>query len=94
MIQKLLNIKKIEHLSHAAETLIDGLRKQKIFMTPELIDILLESKNTIERMITEVASRQTIKTPINTLLNRVNTFEKINIDKGAVLKNIILQNTF
>ena len=74
---KLLNIKKIEKLSHSAETLMDELRKQKISMTPELIDILLESKNTIERMVSEVASRQIIKTPINTMLNRISDFEKI-----------------
>ena len=71
---KLLNIKKIEKLSHSAEALIDGLRKQKISSTPELIDILLESKNIFERMISEVASRQTIKTPINSMLNRINDF--------------------
>ena len=71
---KLLNIKKIEKLSHSAEALIDGLRKQKIPITPELIDILLECKNIIERMVSEVAARQNIKTPINTILNRINTF--------------------
>ena len=68
---KLLNIAKIERLSHSAEALLDRLRKKEVFITSELIDVLLDCKNLLERMISEVASRQPIKTPINAMISRI-----------------------
>ena len=83
---RLLNIKKIERLSHSAEALLDRIRKKEVFITPDLIDVLLDSKNLLESMVSEVASRQPIKTPINTMIFRITNLSE---NKTLDDKNLI-----
>lgn len=73
---QLLKIEKIERLSHSAEALLDQLRRKEVPVTADLIDILLDCKSLLERMVSEVASRQPIKTPINTMIAQIDNLSK------------------
>ena len=89
---KLLNLEKIEKLAHSSEALLDKIRKEETFITPDIIDILLESKSVLERMVSEVASRKAIKTPINAMINRINNIGEINT-LGEGTENLKFANT-
>ena len=65
---RLIEVKKIEQLSHELETVLDNVRSDKIVLDARLIDISLECIKRIGIITDEVAHRGPIKTKINDLL--------------------------
>ena len=66
---RLIEVKKIEKLSHELETVLDSVRSDKIMLDARLIDISLECIKRIGIITDEVAHRGPIKTKINDLLH-------------------------
>ena len=66
---RLIEVKKIEKLSHELETVLDNVRSDKIMLDARLIDISLECIKRIGIITDEVAHRGPIKTEINDLLH-------------------------
>jgi two-component system chemotaxis sensor kinase CheA len=66
---RLIEVKKIEQLSHELETVLDNVRSDKIMLDARLIDISLECIKRIGIITDEVAHRGPIKTKINDLLH-------------------------
>ena len=65
---RLIEIKKIEILSHELETVLDNVRSDKLILNARLIDISLECIKRIGTITDEVAHRGPVKTKINDLL--------------------------
>ena len=65
---RLIEIKKIETLSHELETVLDNVRSDKIVLDARLIDISLECIKRIGIITDEVAHRGPVKTKINDLM--------------------------
>ena len=65
---RLLEVKKIEKLSHELETVLDEVRSDKKRLTPNLIDVALACIKRISEITHEVASRGPIKTKVNDLV--------------------------
>lgn len=53
-VASFLGLNKIKDLSHSLENLLDNLRDNKISISTELIDILLEGSDTLNQMMTEL----------------------------------------
>ena len=70
---RLIEVKKIEKLSHELETVLDNVRSDKIMLDARLIDISLECIKRIGIITDEVAHRGPIKTKINDLLHALIT---------------------
>ncbi|MEK9914405.1 MAG: ATP-binding protein, partial [Paracoccaceae bacterium] len=66
---RLIEVKKIEKLSHELETVLDNVRSDKIMLDARLIDISLEFIKRIGIITDEVAHRGPIKTKINDLIH-------------------------
>ena len=65
---RLIEIKKIETLSHELETVLDNVRSDKLVLDARLIDISLECIKRIGIITDEVAHRGPVKTKINDLI--------------------------
>ena len=65
---RLIEVKKIEMLSHELETVLDNVRSDKIILDAQLIDTSLECIKRIGIITDEVAHRGPIKTKINDLI--------------------------
>ena len=65
---RLIEIKKIETLSHELETVLDNVRSDKLVLDARLIDISLECIKRIGVITDEVAHRGPVKTKINDLI--------------------------
>lgn len=65
---RLLEIKKIEKLSHELETVLDQVRSGLKALTPNLIDVALACIKRINDITQEVASRGPINTKVNDLI--------------------------
>ncbi|MFL2795987.1 MAG: chemotaxis protein CheW [Paracoccaceae bacterium] len=65
---RLIEIKKIETLSHELETVLDNVRSDKLILDARLIDISLECIKRIGIITDEVAHRGPVKTKINDLI--------------------------
>ncbi len=65
---RLIEVKKIEMLSHELETVLDNVRSDKFILDARLIDISLECIKRIGIITDEVAHRGPIKTKINDLI--------------------------
>jgi len=65
---RLIEIKKIETLSHELETVLDFVRSDKLILDARLIDISLECIKRIGIITDEVAHRGPVKTKINDLI--------------------------
>ncbi len=65
---RLIEIKKIERLSHELETVLDNVRSDKLILDARLIDISLECIKRIGIITDEVAHRGPVKTKINDLI--------------------------
>ena len=72
-------------MTHAAEDLLDRVRKGKMDVTPEMIDILLEVTDRVKSMLTHVESRQEITVGFEDLVSSMRAF--MNGDKLVVPKN-------
>lgn len=67
---RLLNVKKMEKISHITEEVLDRIRKSSLKMDPVIVDLLLESRKRIQSMVDEIASRGPIHTRISDLLEK------------------------
>ena len=99
---RLIEIKKIETLSHELETVLDDVRSDKLILNARLIDISLECIKRIGIITDEVAHRGPVKTKINDLIlaltsddpdinlekENKNEIEKINPQKTEEKTNI------
>ena len=65
---RLIEIKKIERLSHELETVLDNVRSDKFILDARLIDISLECIKRIGIITDEVAHRGPVTTKINDLI--------------------------
>ena len=65
---RLLEIKKIERLSHELETVLDQIRSDKKSLTANIIDLALACIKRITEITHEVASREPINTRVNDLV--------------------------
>ena len=65
---RLIEVKKIEMLSHELETVLDNVRSDKLILNARLIDISLECIKRISIITDEVAHRGPVKTKINDLI--------------------------
>ena len=65
---RLIEVKKIEMLSHELETVLDNVRSDKLILNARLIDISLECIKRINIITDEVAQRGPVKTKINDLI--------------------------
>jgi two-component system chemotaxis sensor kinase CheA len=65
---RLLEIRKIEALSHGLESLLDQVRRGARRIDPGLIDVLLAGQKLLDDMVGEVASRGPIRTRIGPCL--------------------------
>lgn len=65
---RLIEVKKIEMLSHELETILDSVRSDKLILDARLIDISLECIKRISIITDEVAHRGPVKTKINDLI--------------------------
>ena len=65
---RLIEVKKIEMLSHELETVLDNVRSDKLILDARLIDISLECIKRISIITDEVAHRGPVKTKINDLI--------------------------
>ncbi len=65
---RLIEVKKIEILSHELETVLDNVRSDKLILNARLIDISLECIKRIGIITDEVAHRGPVKTKINDLI--------------------------
>ncbi|MCP5502136.1 MAG: hybrid sensor histidine kinase/response regulator [Leptospiraceae bacterium] len=68
---RLLNIKKLECLSHSMENLLDLIRQRKLFITSEAVDLLLDCKSALTEMMEETASRGPFSTRIRPYIERL-----------------------
>ena len=65
---RLIEVKKIEMLSHELETVLDNVRSDKLILDARLIDISLECIKRISIITDEVAQRGPVKTKISDLI--------------------------
>ena len=70
---RLIEIRKIEELSHELETMLDLVRSGDLSLNASLIDLALDCIKRINRITEEVAGRGPIKTVINDLIHRLKT---------------------
>lgn len=57
--------KRMVDLTHAMENLLDGLRKQALSPTPEMIDIMLTSLDSLHQLVDEVSTGESSPVDIN-----------------------------
>jgi two-component system chemotaxis sensor kinase CheA len=68
---RLLNIKKLECLAHAMENLLDLIRQDRIPVSSEAVDLLLDCKGGLSEMLEETASRGPFATRIRPYVQRL-----------------------
>ena len=82
---RLIEIKKIETLSHELETVLDNVRSDQLILDARLIDISLECIKRIGIITDEVAHRGPVKTKINDLiLALTSNDDTVEIDKQNI----------
>lgn len=90
---RLLEIKKIEKLSHELETVLDEVRSNRKTLDANMIDVALDCVKRIHNITEEVASREPINTKVNDLILKLrgNVASSITIKKSTntdISKNI------
>jgi chemotaxis protein histidine kinase CheA len=90
---RLLEIKKIEKLSHELETVLDEVRSNRKTLDANMIDVALDCVKRIHNITEEVASREPINTKVNDLILKLrgNVASSISIKKSKntdISKNI------
>ena len=90
---RLLEIKKIEKLSHELETVLDEVRSNRKTLDANMIDVALDCVKRIHNITEEVASREPINTKVNDLILKLrgNVASSISIKKSTntdISKNI------
>ena len=102
---RLLNIKKLEFLTHHLENLLDLLRHGKIELNSNIVDLFLDCKSSLSEILEETASRGPIITRIRPLVERLQKYitgidqtidlhkESSTIEKSSITKESNLTNT-
>ena len=82
---RLLEIKKIEKLSHELETVLDEVRSNRKTLDANMIDVALDCVKRIHNITEEVASREPINTKVNDLILKLrgNVASSISIKKST-----------
>ena len=80
---RLLEIKKIEKLSHELETVLDEVRSNRKTLDANMIDVALDCVKRIHNITEEVASRELINTKVNDLILKL----RGNVDSSISIKN-------
>lgn len=70
---RLIEVKKIELLSHELETVLDSVRNDSLSLNASLIDLALNCIKRIEKITHEVAERGPVKTQVNDLIFKLKT---------------------
>lgn len=68
---RLIEIRKIEALSHELETVLDNVRAGNLSLTSNLIDLALNCIKRITLITNEVAGRGPVTTPVNDLVSQL-----------------------
>ncbi len=68
---RLLNIKKLECLAHTMENVLDLIRQDKIPISADAIDLLLDAKNGLSEMMEETASRGPFATRVRPYVEKL-----------------------
>ena len=82
---RLLEIKKIEKLSHELETVLDEVRSNRKTLDANMIDVALDCVKRIHNITEEVASREPINTKVNDLILKLrgNVASSISVKKST-----------
>ena len=80
---RLLEIKKIEKLSHELETVLDEVRSNRKTLDANMIDVALDCVKRIHNITEEVASREPINTKVNDLILKL----RGDFDSSISIKN-------
>ena len=83
---RLLEIKKIEKLSHELETVLDEVRSDLKTLTPNLIDIALACIKRIHDITHEVASRGPITTKVNDLIAFLKSGSDVKLSSPTIIE--------
>jgi len=69
-----MGMKKIAELSHKLESLMDMLRRGEKTLDKEIVDALIESRDLINILVSELEQSQTEKTDIGSMIERIDQF--------------------
>jgi chemotaxis protein histidine kinase CheA len=69
-----MGMKKIAELSHKLESLMDMLRRGEKTLNKEIVDALIESRDLINILVSELEQSQTEKTDIGSMIERIDQF--------------------
>lgn len=86
---RLLEIKKIEKLSHELETVLDQVRSDLKALTPGLIDVALACIKRIHDITQEVASRGPINTRVNDLIASLKASSDISLSPSPSDNSVV-----
>ena len=79
---RLLEIRKIEALAHQMESLLDDVRSQKISVSSEIVDILIEGNSILKEMTDNVQASETLAQEINPIITSI-----YDLRTGSTAKN-------
>ena len=86
---RLLEIKKIEKLSHELETVLDQVRSDLKALTPNLIDVALACIKRINAITQEVASRGPINTKVNDLIALLRSGSDVKVSSSPSVQEAV-----
>jgi len=69
-----VGLDKVASLSHVVEDLLDLLREGKKQVTPEIVDVLIQTKDRISSLVVDLEKTQTEITEVNDLIQQINVF--------------------
>ena len=76
-----VGVERVAELSHKLENLMDYIRQGERELDQDIIDTLIEGKDRISLLVSELDSFQTEKTDINDLLDRIQALEESTPDR-------------
>ena len=74
--------KRMVDLTHALENLLDGVRKQTLIPTPEMIDIMLSSLDCLHQLLDEVSSGESSSEDVESYVRLLSDIIKVNSPPG------------
>lgn len=69
-----VGLEKVASLSHVVEDLLDLLREGKKQVTPEIVDVLIQTKDRISNLVVDLEKTQTEITEVDDLIQQINVF--------------------
>ena len=93
-----LNLKKINHLSHATENLLDSARQGEFRINDGVVDIILASVDTLKQMVTNVETAMAAGDPniegnidIEPMVKKVNDARQLAIDENVPIGERLIE---